>query len=278
LNRLDAQLMQSGEPVTPLSLTPDKTFNYGLGFNPSNYTFFIGNQAFPNADTIDVEHGDEVRISLQNFTGQYHPMHLHGHFFRLHTNVGGFLNPPLRDTVLLPPASMAGIPMSTFDFTADNAGQWVFHCHVIYHGEAGMTRVVTYTNNDFDADGLDDSVDLEPTDAHPVLCIDGLGGGYVPGSMVSFDNQWVQGSTTWFYYGLELPNSLPQGAIGELHLFAPVLLGASASGVNDSANMQAMIPAVPALTGFRGAFQALTYDAALAPSFRLSSFAVMRIN
>lgn len=59
-------------------------------------------------------------------------MHLHGHFFR----AGGVL----KETVIIP-AHMGRI---TFDFTTDNPGDWLFHCHDLYHMEAGMARVFRY--------------------------------------------------------------------------------------------------------------------------------------
>lgn len=58
-----------------------------------------------------------------------HPMHLHGHFFR----VGS----ALKDTISLRPMERLSIT-----FAADNPGHWLFHCHNAYHMEAGMARVV----------------------------------------------------------------------------------------------------------------------------------------
>jgi len=61
-----------------------------------------------------------------------HPMHLHGHFFRV--------GDAIKDTVLVP-GHMGEV---TIDFLADNPGDWLFHCHNLYHLEAGMARVMTY--------------------------------------------------------------------------------------------------------------------------------------
>ena len=61
-----------------------------------------------------------------------HPMHLHGHFFQ----VGDVV----KDTVIVPP-HMGEI---TFDFVADNPGDWFFHCHNLYHLHSGMARVFRY--------------------------------------------------------------------------------------------------------------------------------------
>ena len=63
-----------------------------------------------------------------------HPLHLHGHTFQIGTGSG-----PYKDTALIDPMGR-----STFDFVADNPGDWVFHCHNIYHMESGMMRVISY--------------------------------------------------------------------------------------------------------------------------------------
>ena len=70
-------------------------------------------------------------------TMMWHPMHLHGHFFRA-LNGAGELS-PLMHTVTLPPRETMRI-----EFTADNPGKWFFHCHNLYHLDAGMARIVKY--------------------------------------------------------------------------------------------------------------------------------------
>jgi len=59
-------------------------------------------------------------------------MHLHGHFFRV--------GDALMDTVRVP----GHMGQVTFDFRADNPGNWLFHCHNLYHLASGMARVVRY--------------------------------------------------------------------------------------------------------------------------------------
>ncbi len=58
--------------------------------------------------------------------------HLHGHFFRV--------GRALKDTVLVP----GHIGRVAFDFMAHNPGDWLFHCHNLYHLESGMARVFRY--------------------------------------------------------------------------------------------------------------------------------------
>ena len=76
-------------------------------------------------------------MPLTNETMMHHPMHLHGHFFRVLTGAGDFS--PLKHTVDVPPGETRVI-----EFAADEPGDWMMHCHVLYHLAVGMARVVHY--------------------------------------------------------------------------------------------------------------------------------------
>jgi hypothetical protein len=69
-----------------------------------------------------------------------HPMHLHGHFFRVMTNQGKWS--VLKHTVNVSPLSTTVI-----EFEASEEKDWFFHCHILYHMMDGMTRIVRYENN-----------------------------------------------------------------------------------------------------------------------------------
>ncbi|MBI4933615.1 MAG: multicopper oxidase family protein, partial [Actinobacteria bacterium] len=99
------------------------------------YDWGIDGRSFANHKPIDVRSGDRVRLVLRNKTAMWHPMHLHGHTFR----VGGRLDGPRKDTVNVLPGEKVII-----DFDADNPGQWMMHCHNTYHLESGMATVVSY--------------------------------------------------------------------------------------------------------------------------------------
>jgi multicopper oxidase len=99
----------------------------------------ISNQAYPNADPLIVESGERVRFELDNRTNMYHPMHLHGHFFRVLGLKAGETHAPLLDTVSVPPFGKI-----SFEFYTDNPGRWFFHCHNLYHLETGMAREFHY--------------------------------------------------------------------------------------------------------------------------------------
>ena len=72
-----------------------------------------------------------------NRTMMHHPMHLHGHFFRVVNGQGD--RAPLKHTVDVEPMSTTVI-----EFDANEVGDWFFHCHLLYHMKAGMARVVSY--------------------------------------------------------------------------------------------------------------------------------------
>ncbi|MBX6376606.1 MAG: multicopper oxidase domain-containing protein, partial [Acetobacteraceae bacterium] len=82
--------------------------------------------------------GASYVLALRNETAWPHPMHLHGHAFRILSRNGA---PTSRrewgDTVLIPPRDSGEIA-----FVADNPGDWMFHCHVLEHQAAGMMGVV----------------------------------------------------------------------------------------------------------------------------------------
>lgn len=77
-------------------------------------------------------------IAMTNKTGFDHPIHLHGHFFRVLSINGEKLKQEVwRDTVMLTPWSDAVIAL-----VAEEPGDWMFHCHVLEHSAAGMMAVV----------------------------------------------------------------------------------------------------------------------------------------
>lgn len=129
--QLDYQDLQSLEAL-PVG-QPDRVFDLMLSGGMMGSAWTINGQAYPNADPLMINEGEHIRFRMRNHSMMLHPMHLHGHFFR----VGNVL----KDTVLV----AAHMGRAEFDFVADNPGRWFFHCHNIYHMEAGMAREVRYT-------------------------------------------------------------------------------------------------------------------------------------
>ncbi|MBS1520654.1 MAG: multicopper oxidase domain-containing protein [Bacteroidetes bacterium] len=103
------------------------------------YNWSINGKTLSEKDSILVHKGEILRITMNNATMMYHPMHLHGHFFRLVNDNGTYS--PLKHTVIVPP--MRSI---TIEFLADEPGDWFFHCHILYHMMAGMARSFQYAD------------------------------------------------------------------------------------------------------------------------------------
>lgn len=133
---LTAGLLTAAESVRLPSRKPDKTIDVTLASDTTKYIWTINGKEFPEHAPLDVTQGQRVRLRFINKTMMFHPMHLHGHTFQLVTPSG---NGPRKDTSIV-------LPMQTIeaDFDTDNPGQWMVHCHNIYHGEAGMMAVVSY--------------------------------------------------------------------------------------------------------------------------------------
>ena len=122
---------------TTLPAGVERDFRLVLGGEMKRYVWTLNGETWPDAKPLGIRQGERVRVELVNETMMFHPMHLHGHFFRLLAGQGP--RAPLKHTVNVPPAGSARI-----EFTADNPGSWIFHCHNLYHLEAGMGRVFRY--------------------------------------------------------------------------------------------------------------------------------------
>ena len=82
--------------------------------------------------------GRSYVLELVNDTEWHHPIHLHGHAFRVTSRNGSATRyREWLDTVLLAPRERAEIA-----FVADNPGDWMFHCHVLEHQASGMMAVI----------------------------------------------------------------------------------------------------------------------------------------
>jgi len=105
------------------------------------YLWGFDNETLSENSTIRVKKGEVLRIELINDTMMHHPLHLHGHFFRLLNGQGE--RAPLKHTVDVPPMGKR-----TIEWLADEqGGDWFFHCHLLYHMDAGMARVFSYSQD-----------------------------------------------------------------------------------------------------------------------------------
>lgn len=116
---------------------PSRTMQIHLTGNMERFMWgFDGRRFSELVEPIRFTHNERVRVTLINDTMMSHPIHLHGHFFELVNGHPG--NQPLKHTVNVAPGGRV-----SFDLTADNPGDWAFHCHMLMHMHAGMFNVVT---------------------------------------------------------------------------------------------------------------------------------------
>ena len=115
---------------------PTRQFDLHLTGNMHKYVWGFDGRKWSESDMIRFQYGERLRINMVNDTMMSHPIHLHGMWMDLHA--GGTLDDnPRKHTVIVQPAELL-----TVDVTADAPGQWAFHCHLLYHMEAGMFRTV----------------------------------------------------------------------------------------------------------------------------------------
>jgi len=138
-------MLRSVEPTTLPIGRETKEFTLVLGGDMDRYVWTINGKTLSADDTILIRKGENVRFILVNKTMMHHPMHLHGHFFRVLNSRGEYA--PLKHTVDVSPDGTTVI-----EFAADLEKDWFFHCHILYHLAAGMARVVHYEGSAIDPD------------------------------------------------------------------------------------------------------------------------------
>jgi FtsP/CotA-like multicopper oxidase with cupredoxin domain len=117
--------------------TPSRSLDVHLTGNMERFIWgFDGLKFSQGAPPYPFRLGERVRVNLINDTMMAHPIHLHGHFFEVVNGHAG--RHPRKHTVNVLPGGKV-----SFDLTADEPGDWAFHCHMLLHMHAGMFRVVT---------------------------------------------------------------------------------------------------------------------------------------
>jgi FtsP/CotA-like multicopper oxidase with cupredoxin domain len=118
---------------------PTRLLELHLTGNMERYMWSFDGRTFSAVTDhpIRFAYNERVRVKLINDTMMAHPIHLHGHFFEL-VNGAAADRQPLKHTMIVQPGGNA-----QFDLTANEAGDWAFHCHLLYHMHGGMMQVVT---------------------------------------------------------------------------------------------------------------------------------------
>jgi len=134
---LNYGMLKATQPTSLPKKAPLRELRFELTGNMNRYVWSMDNKVLSESDKILIKKGETVRITLYNNSMMRHPMHLHGHDFRVLNGQGEYA--PLKNVLDL-------MPMETdvIEFTANAAGDWFFHCHILYHMMAGMNRVFSY--------------------------------------------------------------------------------------------------------------------------------------
>ncbi|WP_052573545.1 multicopper oxidase domain-containing protein [Haloferula sp. BvORR071] len=116
---------------------PRRTIPLRLTGDMERYIWSFNGKTMAEDGVIKIKRGEVLRLEMVNDTMMHHPIHLHGHFFRVLEGQGS--DAPLKHTIDVPPMGKR-----TIEFEADESGDWLFHCHLLYHMHAGMARVFSY--------------------------------------------------------------------------------------------------------------------------------------
>jgi CopA family copper-resistance protein len=119
----------------PDTRPPEREIEFHLTGNMERWTWGFDGKKFSQVPPVRVRLGERVRFTLINNTMMEHPIHLHGYLFSVENGQDGAL--PLKHTINVKP----GERMSVL-YTADMAGHWAFHCHLMFHMDSGMFRTV----------------------------------------------------------------------------------------------------------------------------------------
>jgi len=126
---------------TTLPKGPLRELKFDLTGNMNRYVWTLDNKTVSESDKILIKKGENLRIILYNNSMMRHPMHLHGHDFRVLNGQGD--NAPMKNVIDIMP-----MEKDTIEFAANEpGGDWFFHCHILYHMMSGMGRVFSYENS-----------------------------------------------------------------------------------------------------------------------------------
>ena len=137
---LNYTMLRSPEKTT-LPKGPWRELKFDLTGNMNRYVWSMDNKTLSESDKILIKKGENLRIILLNNSMMRHPMHLHGHDFRVLNGQGEYA--PMKKIIDIMP-----MERDTIEFAASEpGGDWFFHCHILYHMMSGMGRVFSYENS-----------------------------------------------------------------------------------------------------------------------------------
>ena len=135
---LNYRMLSALEPNKDIR-EPSRLLEIHLTGNMERYMWSFDGRMFSAVDDAPIRFAwnERVRVKLVNNTMMAHPIHLHGMFFEL-VNGQDAAQQPRKNVVVVQPGASA-----QFDLTANEPGDWAFHCHLLYHMHGGMMQTVT---------------------------------------------------------------------------------------------------------------------------------------
>ena len=131
LRYTDLRALKPGSDSRP----PSREIVLHLTGNMERFMWGFDGKKFSEVGPIELKRGERVRFTLINDTMMEHPMHLHGLWSELENGHSEYR--PYKHTIIIKPGERV-----SFLVNADEPGRWAFHCHLLYHMEAGMFREV----------------------------------------------------------------------------------------------------------------------------------------
>jgi len=131
LTYADLRARYSGADGRP----PTREIELHLTGNMQRYVWGFNGKQFSDCEPLRLKLGERIRVVLVNDTMMEHPIHLHGLWSELDNGHGD--RNPYKHTIIVKPAERLRYLVS-----ADTPGEWAYHCHLLYHMQAGMFRTV----------------------------------------------------------------------------------------------------------------------------------------
>lgn len=131
------RVLRAPQETTLPAKLPRRKVTLHLTGDMNRYIWSFDGKTIAQEPYVMIKKGEIIELELINDTMMHHPIHLHGHFFRLLMGQGA--RSPLKHTVDVPPMTSR-----TVEFEANEEKDWMFHCHILYHMMSGMARVFRY--------------------------------------------------------------------------------------------------------------------------------------
>lgn len=177
---LSYDMLQSDTMTVLPKDRPWREININLSGNMQRFVWSINGKTLSQQDEkILIRKGENVRVVFTNATMMEHPLHLHGHFFRVINKQGKYA--PMKHTF-----NINAMATQVIEFAATEEKDWFFHCHTLYHMLSGMATIFSY-------EGTESQVQKDHPKEYKQFLME-HGSGYYPWANASFHSQGTFGT------------------------------------------------------------------------------------